>query len=737
MAQPAVIQLEVESEDALAVLEQVEQGLEEVDIAAVEAGDGFERLTAEVTEEVAESRTQIQSMASATRDMASASSTANNLTFELTNQLQDMRAAGLRGATNAIPMISEQFLRLKNQAGSTTGALSQMLSTFTGPTGILAIGTLGLQALPSVIDFFSGVREEAEKTSEEVKNLKEATDQLITGFESELPDFQIADTGQARRSVEGLEQSIQSREQLIEDLEEALGAAGAEQAQLSRGAARFANLADQTIQKLIRRNERVIEQERGLLRAIQDRLDRREDEVGQAELLKNVQGVVVDQEERTTDEQEKQTDEQEEQLTALEKRQEEISELRERLKILSRVGGQRLAQTRQIKEELKRKVEVQKQLNRLQQEALPKGFQTDSPGANVFTQQQSEEFARNLQSAARAIERMAARQQTMNQLVPDPGSVQAANLSLRQMQQVMGKITQRFGAGALDVEAFIKEIDRLGEKLQTFGLADTALQSVRAQINETKRALRVLIEKGADPSSEAVQDLRDKLESLQRQAVGLRIAQQAGLQLATRGFNQLGRAIAGAEDTMEKFKQTAASTLQTVGQILLQSAIAGPLGVPFAALGAGITVAGGALGFAEGGEVRGPGTSTSDSIPAVLSDREFVVNAGSAQMAPSALKAINEDPAFAGMIEQFVAKPPEQFATGGFVTIGEDDQKLPALPQGSRAAYGAETQQMLDQAKPISGELQIQLETEVKRLNKRELGLLVRTENERRTQFQI
>jgi hypothetical protein len=297
MAQPAVIQLEVESGDALAELEQVEQGLEEVDIAAVEAGDGFERLTAEVTQEAAESRSQIQLMASATRDMGSASSTANNLTFELTNQLQDMQAAGLQGATNAIPMLSEQFVRLKNQAGSTTGALSQMLSTFTGPTGILAIGTLGLQALPSVIDFFSGVREEAEKTSEEVKNLKEATDQLITGFESELPDFQIADTGQARRSVEGLEQSIQSREQLIEDLEEALRAAGAEQAQLSREAARFANLTDQTIQKLIRRNKRVIEQERGLRRAIQDRLDRREDEVGQAELLKDTQGIVVKQSE--------------------------------------------------------------------------------------------------------------------------------------------------------------------------------------------------------------------------------------------------------------------------------------------------------------------------------------------------------------------------------------------------------------------------------------------------------
>jgi hypothetical protein len=336
MAQRAVIQIEVESGDARAELEQVEQGLEEVDIAAVEAGDGFERMSNAVVQEAAESRAEIQSMASATQRMGSASSTANNLTFELTNQLQDMQAAGIQGATNAIPMISEQFLRLKNQAGSTTGALSKMLSTFTGPTGILAIGTLGLQALPSVIDFFSGVREEAGKTAEEVKNLKEATDQLITGFESELPDFQIADAGQARQSVEALEQSIQSREQLIEDLEEALGAAGAEQAQLSRGAARFADLADQTIQKLIRRNERVIEQERGLRRAIQERLDRREDEVGQAELLKNVQGVVVDQAEDITDEQEERAEKNED---AAEARREELQALRDIKRVQAAISG--------------------------------------------------------------------------------------------------------------------------------------------------------------------------------------------------------------------------------------------------------------------------------------------------------------------------------------------------------------------------------------------------------------
>lgn len=48
---------------------------------------------------------------------------------------------------------------------------------------------------------------------------------------------------------------------------------------------------------------------------------------------------------------------------------------------------------------------------------------------------------------------------------------------------------------------------------------------------------------------------------------------------------------------------------------------------------------GGAIGVATGGYIRGPGTSTSDSIPALLSDREYVVNARAAAQ-PGALELL-------------------------------------------------------------------------------------------------
>ena len=47
------------------------------------------------------------------------------------------------------------------------------------------------------------------------------------------------------------------------------------------------------------------------------------------------------------------------------------------------------------------------------------------------------------------------------------------------------------------------------------------------------------------------------------------------------------------------------------------------------------------LGLKEGGHVRGPGTGTSDSIPARLSNGEFVVNAKATRKNRAVLEAIN------------------------------------------------------------------------------------------------
>lgn len=70
----------------------------------------------------------------------------------------------------------------------------------------------------------------------------------------------------------------------------------------------------------------------------------------------------------------------------------------------------------------------------------------------------------------------------------------------------------------------------------------------------------------------------------------------------------------------------------------------------------------GAKKMADGGMVSGPGTSTSDSIPALLSDGEFVVNARSTQLFKPLLTAIND----AGALPQF--------AVGGLVKKNQPQQ---------------------------------------------------------------
>lgn len=74
---------------------------------------------------------------------------------------------------------------------------------------------------------------------------------------------------------------------------------------------------------------------------------------------------------------------------------------------------------------------------------------------------------------------------------------------------------------------------------------------------------------------------------------------------------------------------TADITLPFVGKVPAASAILG-FGYAQAAMIAAQTVAG-IAGFANGGQIRGAGTNTSDSIPILASDEEFMIKAKSAK----------------------------------------------------------------------------------------------------------
>lgn len=114
------------------------------------------------------------------------------------------------------------------------------------------------------------------------------------------------------------------------------------------------------------------------------------------------------------------------------------------------------------------------------------------------------------------------------------------------------------------------------------------------------------------------------------------------------GFAQLFQDIgSGAKSAKEVFADFGRSVLQTINRIASQKlaeALFGSLmggGTAGSAGGLGALISS-FFGFASGGYVTGPGTSTSDSIPARLSHGEYVVNARAvSRLGVSFLDAIN------------------------------------------------------------------------------------------------
>ncbi|ONN68135.1 phage tail tape measure C-terminal domain-containing protein [Herbaspirillum sp. VT-16-41] len=154
---------------------------------------------------------------------------------------------------------------------------------------------------------------------------------------------------------------------------------------------------------------------------------------------------------------------------------------------------------------------------------------------------------------------------------------------------------------------------------------------------------------------------------------------------------QIGSAMTNAAKTMEdafvkfattgkfSFSSLANSVIADILRMQARAAVSGVMGyltsiagayfggpsAAAAAPGAG-DILGGAIQFAaNGGYISGPGTGTSDDIPARLSDGEFVVNAAATARNRSLLEAINSGRRSTGEL---------RFAAGGYVGSGSASQ---------------------------------------------------------------
>ena len=109
-------------------------------------------------------------------------SVTNQATFTLNNFTRVVQDApyGIRGVANNIDPLVESFLLLKNQTGSTSGAIKGMVQALTGPAGILLAVSTVTSLLVTFSDEIANVFGVAKKTESGIKDLKDGINDVFT-----------------------------------------------------------------------------------------------------------------------------------------------------------------------------------------------------------------------------------------------------------------------------------------------------------------------------------------------------------------------------------------------------------------------------------------------------------------------------------------------------------------------------------------------------------------------------
>lgn len=218
------------------------------------------------------------------------------------------------------------------------------------------------------------------------------------------------------------------------------------------------------------------------------------------------------------------------------------------------------------------------------------------------------------------------------------------------------------------------------------------LRSERRQIQQQLR------EAQRDGDVEQVRELRKELSTVNDR-----------LEAAATLFGRMNQAIERLGNAgVRILKQLTAQLAAAAAKAAILTALSGPLGI---AKSFGQLFTSALLGRAGGGPVSGRGGPTADRIPALLSDREFVVQASSAQVAPTALQAMNANTEVASAVESFVQGNVRTFSGGGspngrsFASVTARSASAPAERQihitGEFRQRGTEMRATLDETSTL------------------------------------
>lgn len=262
--------------------------------------------------------------------------------------------------------------------------------------------------------------------------------------------------------------------------------------------------------------------------------------------------------------------------------------------------------------------------------------------------------------AAEFVERRLARFRETTVLRLDFDQVTSeARAALDELDLVRGRIRADAEAGLITQFQAEKQILAL-EQERVVALLQIATRA-RAAAEALGDPAAIL---AAEQLTDQVRQLGASVDTVTRDLARL----DEGAQDAFRGSLQdvlsgLGREITSVSDAVTAFAQNFVQQIQNIAAEIISRratfALLNALGGSFFNFGSS---GGGPGGFAAGGLVRGPGTGTSDSIPAYLSDREYVVRSNVVAQ-PGMLEflehlnsgGLRRMPRFSGSIPRFAA----------------------------------------------------------------------------------
>ncbi|UOK70194.1 tape measure protein [Ancylobacter polymorphus] len=209
-----------------------------------------------------------------------------------------------------------------------------------------------------------------------------------------------------------------------------------------------------------------------------------------------------------------------------------------------------------------------------------------------------------------------------------------------------------------DIQAVQDRTAALAAEQQMIGQSIAAQEARRMAIDLEQRALADLREEArrkGETDLESIQLAPDQIAAIEdvsaaygRQVEALEKAQQAfdDANDLARGFaddlaSGLLNGASAAESLANALDNVADKLLDMALNALFDPAGGGFLAKLFGGMAQGGPVSGGIGRAATGGRIRGPGTGTSDSIPMMLSDGEYVVRAAQAKKFAPLLEAIN------------------------------------------------------------------------------------------------